>query len=307
MSLFFFSDESDNNIAQKKEKMMRQLFVVVACLSRVGVRAFSVVPQQQQSRRACRLFAWGAEPTWSPVEVLSNKQCGDDLYEMFVEVSESQAKAFEKPGQFVQLKSGDNKPGFFAIASPPTSEKSEKSIFEFLVKKTDSNDWLVGAKEGSALDMSEVIGKGYDLSQWQGDMGEVNQNYDGFACMNYLFLAQGTGIAPIRATIEAGAALELPKPATLYYGARDSKHAAYHAKYDAWLKDYNVKVVEIHSKPESDWTGKTGYVQDVLKADGIEVPRNAGAIVCGNKDFFTENKELLLKAGVFEGRILTNI
>ena len=43
-----------------------------------------------------------------------------------------------------------------------------------------------------------------------------------------------------------------------------------------------------------------------MEADGIAVPRNTGACVCGPKDMFVAVKELLTKAGVFESRVLSN-
>ena len=72
-------------------------------------------------------------------------------------------------------------------------------------------------------------------------------------CTNLIFLAAGSGIAPIRSTIESGVALTLPRPATLYYGVRDSDHAAFADKFDLWKSKYNVDVVQVHSKPKSDW------------------------------------------------------
>lgn len=155
--------------------------------------------------------------------------------------------------------------------------------------------------------MSDVSGKGFDTkSNFDGDAGEINSKYDGFQCMNVLFFACGSGISPIRSTIESGVAIELPKPAKLYYGVRDADSRAYADRYDKWRTDFNVEVVEVQSRPLSAWTGPTGYVQDVLKATGVEVPRNTGACICGKKDMYLAVRDILLEAGVFEGRILTN-
>lgn len=42
------------------------------------------------------------------------------------------AEGYKKAGQFVQIKVGDSKPGFFAIASPPNS--SSDGLIEVLIK-----------------------------------------------------------------------------------------------------------------------------------------------------------------------------
>ena len=241
--------------------------------------------------------------TWSEVEVVRNDEAAANLREITLKVPEKAIKAYTTPGQFVQLKTGDEKPGFFAIASPPKDDE----VMEFLIKETDKNGWLTNAKAGISLDMSDVAGNGYDFSEWQGGDGTTKPKYDGFACTNYLFFAQGTGIAPIRAAIESGVAKDGQMMGTLMYGVQDKAHSAYRSKFPTWQSDFNVKTIEVHSKPEPDWKGPQGYVQQTLMGFGtIPVPRNSGAIICGNKDFFTDIKALLLKYGMFEDRILTN-
>jgi NAD(P)H-flavin reductase len=67
-----------------------------------------------------------------------------------------------------------------------------------------------------------------------------------------------------------------------------------------------VTVVPVLSKPAADWMGKVGHIQDTLKADGVEVPRNTGVLLCGQKGMVDDSKEILLSEGCFEGRILYN-
>ena len=47
-------------------------------------------------------------------------------------------------------------------------------------------------------------------------------------------------------------------------------------------------------------------MQEALKTDGIPIPRNSGALLCGMKDMVEPVKEQLAAAGLFEGRALTN-
>jgi NAD(P)H-flavin reductase len=62
-------------------------------------------------------------------------------------------------------------------------------------------------------------------------------------------------------------------------------------------------IIDLNSK---GWTGRTGYVQDALRGDEVTVPRNTGVLLCGQRDMTDNVKQLLLDAGVFEGRILFN-
>jgi hypothetical protein len=43
-----------------------------------------------------------------------------------------------------------------------------------------------------------------------------------------------------------------------------------------------------------------------LEEDGVSIPRNSGALLCGVKGMVDSARSLLLKAGVFEGRVMTN-
>lgn len=40
--------------------------------------------------------------------------------------------------------------------------------------------------------------------------------------------------------------------------------------------------------------------------DGVRVPRNTAVLMCGHKGMADEVKEITSKAGVLEGRVLTN-
>ena len=47
-------------------------------------------------------------------------------------------------------------------------------------------------------------------------------------------------------------------------------------------------------------------MQQAIKEDGIRLPRNSGVLVCGHKEMGEEVKEIALKAGVLDGRVLSN-
>ena len=45
-----------------------------------------------------------------------------------------------------------------------------------------------------------------------------------------------------------------------------------------------AKVVPVISKPEgTDWSGKTGYVQDAAKEAGVANPKATAVLLCGMK------------------------
>ncbi len=74
-----------------------------------------------------------------------------------------------------------------------------------------------------------------------------------------------------------------------------------------------VQVVPVVSQPDlpcvisgTVWNGRTGYVQNALEEDGVAIPRNSGALLCGVNGMCDSVRSMLLESGVFEGRILKN-
>jgi NAD(P)H-flavin reductase len=139
--------------------------------------------------------------------------------------------------------------------------------------------------------------------------------YD-FPTQNLLLFATGSGIAPIRSAIESNQ-LNIAKrnsggrTCTLYYGVRTPDDMPYVSKFPEW-EALGVQVVPVVSQPEMPsisgtvWNGRTGYVQNALEEDGVAIPRNSGALLCGVNGMCDSVKSMLLESGVFEGRILKN-
>lgn len=188
------------------------------------------------------------------------------------------------------------KPIFLAIASPPTGEVKDEADeaagssavptqWEFLIKKTDFNSYLTSASPGTSIAVSQVMGGGFPITD-----NIEGFKYD-FPTQNLLLFACGSGIAPIRSAIESGQLNVSPagsggRTCTLYYGVRTPDDMPYVSKFSEW-EAAGVQVVPVVSQPDlpcesgAVWQGRTGYVQNALEEDGVPIPRNSGALLCG--------------------------
>mmetsp|Transcript_4846 Transcript_4846/g.9241 ORF Transcript_4846/g.9241 Transcript_4846/m.9241 type:complete len:332 (-) Transcript_4846:1-996(-) len=276
----------------------------------------NLVSFQNQKCPSSRLFmGWGPEPEWSPASILSvaSASSSGKFVTVSVNVSASLLDEYKVPGQYVQVKQyvddESAKPLFLAIASPPNAvgDGQTSSSIEFLVKKTENNDWITNASDGTAISISQVMGEGFPIQE------ECEGFKYDFPLQNCLMFANGSGIAPIRAAIESGQ-LNIGKPgkggrtARLYFGCSTVADMPYISKFSEWEAN-GVEVVPVISQPEycqGQWNGRTGYVQTCLEEDGIPIPRNTGALLCGVKGMAESVKDLLTRAGVFEGRVMTN-
>lgn len=250
-------------------------------------------------------MGWGPDPIWaaSEIESITMGNMAKTCSKVTVGVPPETAGDYKIPGQYVQVRAGeDGKPLFLAIASAPDAENAR---FEFLIKKTDDNTWL-SEKESAAdgIEISQVLGSGYDIKESLDSLTKFD-----FPCQNVLLFAVGSGIAPIASAIESG---ELAtkgsggsRTARLYYGVRNEEELCFVDRFPAW-ESSGVEVVPVLSQPSESWKGRTGYIQNALEEDGVPVPRNTGALLCGMKGMTEAVSDVLTKAGVFDGRILQN-
>jgi len=264
--------------------------------------------------QSSQLFmGWGPDPIWESATVTSNcAACpSEGSVCITMDVPSDVMEGYLTPGQYVQMKASvedeDAKPIFLAIASAPPKEGEESNTMEFLIKKTDNNSWITSASESATVAVSQVMGGGFSMEEDFDGM-----KYD-FPCQNVLLFANGSGIAPIRAAIESGmmniaSSDNGGRSCRLYYGVKSPSDMPYADKFAKW-EAAGVAVVPVISRPEEckmEWPGRTGYVQNALEEDGVPIPRNSGALLCGVKGMAENVTDLLKKAGVIEGRILTN-
>ncbi|XP_022984149.1 fruit protein pKIWI502-like [Cucurbita maxima] len=237
---------------------------------------------------------------WTQAPLAQVEPAAESLFHISIDVSDAPdlAVSHTRAGQYLQLRVPDvEKPTFLAIASPPLLASAE-GVFEFLVKSVEGSiaELLCGLKKGDVVQLSQVMGKGFDVDQIA-----PPQDYP-----TVFIFATGSGISPIRSLIESGFGASKRSDVRLYYGARNLKRMAYQDRFGEW-ESSGVKVVPVLSQPENDWTGESGYVQAAFtKAKKAFDPRSSGAILCGQKQMTEEVTSILVADGVSSEKILKN-
>ena len=85
-----------------------------------------------------------------------------------------------------------------------------------------------------------------------------------------VFVASGTGFAPIKAVIEHMFHKGIARPATLYWGGRRPKDLYQHALAERWAAErpgFKYVPVISEAQPEDHWSGRTGFVHRVAMQD----------------------------------------
>ncbi|MEM7540786.1 MAG: 2Fe-2S iron-sulfur cluster binding domain-containing protein [Pseudomonadota bacterium] len=116
----------------------------------------------------------------------------------------------------------------------------------------------------------------------------------------FVFIAGGTGAAPILAALEELAAFGEPPPVTFIYAARDQQHLYMKERLAllaaSWPGTFRFEAILSREDPNSAWRGLRGHIFDHL-ANLLPSPNTRRAYLCGPPGLVDATELALLKAG----------
>jgi CDP-4-dehydro-6-deoxyglucose reductase len=158
-------------------------------------------------------------------------------------------------GQYIDFLLKDGHRRSFSIATPPHADE----LLELHIRHTPG---------GLFTDPLFITYKGREILRFEGPLGSfyLRENSD----KPVIFVAGGTGFAPIKAMIEHMLHHRIPRELVLYWGAR--------AKCDLYLPELpgrwqtenpNFTFIPVLSEPATDdaWPGRTGFVHQAVLDD----------------------------------------
>ncbi len=158
-------------------------------------------------------------------------------------------------GQYIDFLLKDGHRRSFSLATPPHADE----LLELHIRHTPG---------GFFTDPLFTTYKGREILRFEGPLGTfyLREESDN----PVIFVAGGTGFAPIKAIIEHMLFHRIPREIVLYWGAR--------AKCDLYMPDLpgrwqadnaNFTFIPVLSdpKPEDAWPGRTGFVHEAVLAD----------------------------------------
>jgi CDP-4-dehydro-6-deoxyglucose reductase len=106
-----------------------------------------------------------------------------------------------------------------------------------------------------------------DILRFEGPLGTFFLRED--SDKPIVFVASGTGFAPIKAVIEHMIHKGITRPMTLYWGGRRPKDLYLNALAEGWAAQGHLMYVPVISDalPEDGWTGRTGFVHRAVMQD----------------------------------------
>lgn len=125
-----------------------------------------------------------------------------------------------------------------------------------------------------------------------------------FDAVPLLFVAGGTGIAPLRAMLMDRLARPHVPAISVVYSARSPEDFAYRSELDAMATAGRIRLWLTVSRPEGAWQGRRGRIDDTLLREAL--PSTAACcLICGPPALVSGVSESLTRQGVKPERILT--
>lgn len=170
-----------------------------------------------------------------------------------------------------------------SIASPP-SKKGEIEILQQRVAGGEGSKWFALLQKG-------------DMVRFTGPLGKFVLN--GEAARPKVFVATGSGIAPLRSMI-----LDHPS-GTLYWGLRHESDLFWQEELKRLANNHkNFHYTITLSQPTDTWSGTRGRVTEHVVAETPELTESE-FYLCGNRQMIVDMREFLADNGVPENQIYT--
>lgn len=192
-----------------------------------------------------------------PVRVAELEQLSSDV--MRVQLQLPAHNVFEYfAGQYIEFILRDGARRAYSIATPPHLQSSTPGI-ELHIRHMPGG-----------LFTDHVFGglKAKEILRTEGPFGSFFLREDSQKPM--VFLASGTGFAPIKALLLQMQHQGMTRPVSLYWGGRRPADLY----MDAWLQDLAQQMPHVtyipvisDAAPEDHWTGRTGYVHQAVLDD----------------------------------------
>lgn len=220
-----------------------------------------------------------------PCRVEALEQRVDDVMVMKIKLPANERLQFFA-GQYIDFQLKDGRTRSYSIANPPHDD----ALLELHIRHVPGGRFS-----------GQVFGalKARDILRLKGPLGSFFIREDSDKPM--LFIAGGTGFAPIKGMLQHAFAEHRDREMVLYWGVRSLKDLYMAELPRQWAAEHpNFSFIPVLSipRPEDRWQGRTGLVHDAVLADfadlsGYQVYAcGAPAMVDRAREAFTQTRGL---------------
>jgi CDP-4-dehydro-6-deoxyglucose reductase len=194
------------------------------------------------------------------------------------------------PGQHLNLLLPDGRRRSFSMANAPGQGEVELHL-RHIEGGRFTADLLPRLRPGDTLELELPLGHFHWRSEDE---------------LPLLLVATGTGIAPLKALLDALQAAGDGPPAALYWGQRERSGFYLDAEIDAWSRAlFEFRPVSVLSRPDAGWTGRRGHVQQAVLDDRLDLAGHA-IYLCGSPAMVRDASRAFIAHGAHPERLYTD-
>ncbi|MER2537719.1 MAG: CDP-6-deoxy-delta-3,4-glucoseen reductase [Azonexus sp.] len=253
-----------------------------------GIALFCCAKAQSDLKLECKQVSLATD---IPVKTLPSRiekmeRLAPDVIDMHLRLPANERLQF-LAGQYIDILLKDGKKRSFSLANAPHDD----ALLQLHIRHVPG---------GLFTDQVFSTMKVRDILRFNGPHGSFYLREDSKKPM--IFLAGGTGFAPIKGLVEHAIAEKCTRPIYIYWGAK--------ARVDLYMPDLpkqwaaahaNIKFVPVLSEPAADdaWTGRTGLVHQSVTVDHQNLS-DFQVYACGSPGMIDAAKRDFLAAGLPE-------
>lgn len=193
-----------------------------------------------------------------PARVIAMENLAHDVRLLRLQLPASEPFRYQ-PGQFLEVILRDGRRRSYSIANPPDANNQVELHLRHMPGGAFT-DHVFGAG-ATQMKLREIL-------RVEGPLGSFFLREDD--AWPVIFLASGTGFAPIKAILENMAATGSTRRTLLYWGGRRPRDLYMDALARQWAAEWPaftyVPVVS-DARPEDAWAGREGFVHHAVMAD----------------------------------------
>lgn len=190
-----------------------------------------------------------------PTKVVQMEQLSEDVMRLCLKLPENDRMLF-LAGQYIDIILPDGRRRSFSLANAPHNDE----VLELHVRHVEGGEFT-----------GYVFGqmKEKDIVQIEGPYGDFYLREESPRPM--LFLAGGTGFAPIKGIIEHALQEGVLRPMTLYWGTRTAADQYLAGLVEDWQRQGGLSYVPVLSEAEAGDGGRHGFVHQAVVEDVADV------------------------------------
>lgn len=196
-----------------------------------------------------------------PCRVQKMEKVADDVMVLFLKLPANERLQFFS-GQYIDILQKEGKPRSFSLANAPHDDAFLELHIRNIAGGTFTQHVFNEMKER-------------DILRINGPLGTFYLRED--SAKPIIFIASGTGFAPIKAIIEHAMHLGIKRPMHFYWGVRKQADLYMLEKVKKW-EQYGVKFTPVVS--DEAWDGRTGFVHQAVVEDYADLSQHQ-VYACG--------------------------